>query len=110
VESSTLEIIAAILGGAGIASLGAAVSFGGLGARVAQQGAQLARIMGTNRGGVPDYITREECVVGAGKRQRQIDAQDRLLRRLENFARWQLAKKEGLTLPEIEDVFRNGGE
>lgn len=104
--------------------LGVAAGYGALRARALANAKALNKLQkswnafhgqGTNPGADPVYIRRTECKETRDRIENSIGALDETvttqgecIQRLENFARWQLTTKEGLSLSEANDILENG--
>ncbi len=104
--------------------LGVAAGYGALRARAAANAKGLEKLkkswnafhgQGTNPGAEPMYVRRTECKERTDRIESSIGVLDETvttqaesIQRLENFARWQLTTKEGLSLSEANDILENG--
>lgn len=97
--------------------VGAAVAYGALKGQVKTSAREITELQKSwsaligNPGDEPAYIKRGECdqrtlVIGEQIEhiKKKIDRQGKATKSLENFARYMLIRKEGLSIVEVEDI------
>lgn len=92
------------------AIIGVAVGYGAIRNQVKTNSKVLSKLVG-GPGEDPAYVRRGECderseniQVNIDHLKRKIDDQAKATKRLENFARWMLSKKEELDIVEVSKI------
>ena len=94
--------------------MGVAVGYGALRNQAKENTEKIERLAEAwgeligNPGTEPVFIRRGECDKRSKNIETRIDELQRATRKLQNFARWQLAHKENLGADQIDEIL-NGG-